>query len=127
MLAYHYEHGEVWDKALTFLVQAGQKAQHAYANHEALVHYDRALAVCERLGTAVDPSTLLTLYDGKGAVHFLRSEFHPAIDAYQRVLGHRTRSGSGRRRRKRSTTLALPTFGRTSPTRPAPMRSRRGP
>ena len=86
ILAYHYEHAEVWDKALTYLVQAGQKAQHAYANHEALVHYDRALAVCERLGTAVASSTLLTLYDGKGAVHFLRSEFHPAIDAYQHVL-----------------------------------------
>src|SRR5262249_25322007 len=57
MLAYHYEHAEVWDKALSYLVQAGQKAQHAYANHEALIHYDRALAVCERLGTAVKAST----------------------------------------------------------------------
>jgi class 3 adenylate cyclase/tetratricopeptide (TPR) repeat protein len=86
MLAYHYEQGEVWEKALVYLVQAGQKAQYAYANQEALVHYDRALAVCERLGMAVEPSILLRLYDGKGAVHFLRSEFHLAIDAYQRVL-----------------------------------------
>jgi predicted ATPase len=29
MLAYHYEQGEVWEKALAYLVQAGQKAQQA--------------------------------------------------------------------------------------------------
>jgi predicted ATPase len=44
-LAEHYERGAVWEKALTYLVAAGQKAQHAYANQEALTYYDRALAV----------------------------------------------------------------------------------
>src|SRR4030095_2948952 len=38
MLAYHYERGEVWEKALEYLVKAGQKAQQAYANQEALDH-----------------------------------------------------------------------------------------
>jgi len=36
MLAYHYERGEVWEKALEYLVKAGQKAPQAYANQEAL-------------------------------------------------------------------------------------------
>ena len=84
MLAYHYEQGEVWEKALGYLVQAGQKAQHAYANQEALGYYDRALAVSAQLET-VEPSTLLTLYAGKGAAHFLRSEFAPAIEAYRHM------------------------------------------
>src|SRR5947207_3079387 len=47
-LAYHYEWGEVWEKALEYLVKAGQKLQQAYANREALTYYNRALVICER-------------------------------------------------------------------------------
>jgi class 3 adenylate cyclase/tetratricopeptide (TPR) repeat protein len=86
MLAYHYERGEVWGKALEYLLRAGQKAQQAYANQEALAHYSRALEVCARLGTTVEPSTLLTLYACKAAVHFLMSELLPSAEAYQRML-----------------------------------------
>jgi predicted ATPase len=78
MLAYHYEQGERWEKALGYLMQAGQKAQQAYANREALGYYDRAWAVREQLDVAVEPSTLMTLYAGKGAAHFLLSAFQPA-------------------------------------------------
>ncbi len=86
MLAYHYEHGEVWEKALEYLVKAGQKAQQAYANQEAREHYTRALDICERLGEAVEPATRMTIYAGKGAVHLLLSEFRAAIEAHQRLL-----------------------------------------
>jgi class 3 adenylate cyclase/tetratricopeptide (TPR) repeat protein len=86
MLAYHYERGEVWEKALEYLVKAGQKAQQAYANQEALDHYSRALDICERLGQAVEPATRMMIYAGKGAVHFLLSEFHHSIEAHQRLL-----------------------------------------
>ena len=82
-LADHYERGVVWEKALEYLVAAGEKAQHAYASQEALTHYDRALAVCPRPGHTVAPATLLRLYAGKGTAHFLRSEFLPSINAYQ--------------------------------------------
>jgi class 3 adenylate cyclase/tetratricopeptide (TPR) repeat protein len=86
MLAYHYERGEVWEKALEYLVKAGQKAQQAYANQEALDHYNRALDMCERLGGAVEPALRMTIYVGKGAVHFLLSEFRASVEAYQRLL-----------------------------------------
>src|SRR5262245_25832682 len=86
MLAYHYERGEVWEKALEYLVKAGQKAQQAYANQEARDHYSRALEVCERLGEAVVPATRMMLYAGKGAAHLLLSEFHHSIEAHQRLL-----------------------------------------
>jgi len=85
-LAYHYEQGETWEKALEYLVKAGQKLQQSYANQEALEHYNRALAVCERLGKAIEPSTLMTVYAGKGATLFLLSEFLPSVDAYQHML-----------------------------------------
>ena len=69
-----------------YLVKAGQKAQQAYANLEALDHYNRALDMCKRLGEVVEPATRMTIYAGKGAVHFLLSEFHASIEAHQRLL-----------------------------------------
>ena len=51
-LAHHYEQGEEGDKALEYLVKAGQKLQQAYANQEALDFYARALEVCGKLGNA---------------------------------------------------------------------------
>src|SRR5215510_135826 len=86
MLAYHYERGEVWEKALEYLVKAGHKAQQAYANQEAREHYSRAVDICERLGEAVEPATRMTIYAGKGAVHLLLSEFHASIESHQRLL-----------------------------------------
>jgi tetratricopeptide (TPR) repeat protein len=86
MLAYHYERGEVWEKALEYLVKAGQKAQQAYANQEACEHYSRALDMCERLREAAEPATRMIIYAGKGAVHFLLSEFRASIEAHQRLL-----------------------------------------
>jgi class 3 adenylate cyclase/tetratricopeptide (TPR) repeat protein len=86
MLAYHYERGEVWEKALEYLVKAGQKAQQAYANQEAREHYNRAVDICERLGGAVEPATRMTLYAGKGAVHVPLSEFRASIETYQCLL-----------------------------------------
>jgi class 3 adenylate cyclase/tetratricopeptide (TPR) repeat protein len=86
MLAYHYERGEVWEKALEYLVKAGQKAQQVYANQEARDHYNRALDMCERLGEAVEPTTRMTIYAGKGEVHFLLSEFRASIEAHQGLL-----------------------------------------
>lgn len=96
-LAYHYERGEAWTKALAYLVKAGQKLQQAYANREALTHYNRALVVCERLGAEVDPSILLVIYIGKGAVHFLLSEFFSSVEAYQYMLEIAQRVGDRRK------------------------------
>jgi tetratricopeptide (TPR) repeat protein len=86
MLAYHYERAEVWEKALEYLVKAGQKAQQAYVNQEAREHYSRALDVCERLGEAVEPATRMTIYAGKGVVHLLLSEFRASVETHQRLL-----------------------------------------
>ena len=44
-LAHHALHGEVWDKALTYLRQAGAKAFARSANHEAVGYFEQALEV----------------------------------------------------------------------------------
>ena len=46
-LAHHFAQGEAWDKAFVYLGKAGDKARQAYANHEALAFYTRALEVSE--------------------------------------------------------------------------------
>jgi len=61
MLAYHYERGEVWDKALVYLLEAAQKSQHAFANPEALAHYERALAVVNRAEAKADPQIIMQI------------------------------------------------------------------
>ena len=92
-LAHHFERAEVWDKALTYLAQAGQKAQQASALTEALDFHERALAVCERLGTGVDPAMPMSINTHIAEVHFLRSEFPLSVEAWQRVRDIAIRSG----------------------------------
>ena len=85
-LAHHFEQAQAWDKALTHLVRAGRTAQQASALKEALDFHERALAVCERLGSAVDPETHRSIYARKGEAHFLRSEFLLAVEAHRHAL-----------------------------------------
>ena len=92
-LAHHFERGEVRDKTLTYLAQAGLKAQQAGALTEALDFHERALAVCEQLGAAVDPATYMAVCSRKGEAHILRSEFPLSVEAWGRVLDVARRSG----------------------------------
>jgi hypothetical protein len=48
-LAQHFAQGEVWDKAFTYLRQAGAKAVALCADREAVGFYERALAALEHL------------------------------------------------------------------------------
>ena len=92
-LAHHFERGQSWDKALTYLAQAGQKAQEAGALTEALDFHERALAVCERLGSAVDPAMHMAVCSRKGEAHVLRSEFPQSVEAWRQVHDIARRSG----------------------------------
>jgi predicted ATPase len=48
-LAHHALHGEVWDKALAYLRQAGAKAFARSANREAVAYFEEALKVLQHL------------------------------------------------------------------------------
>lgn len=50
VLAYHFEEGEDWEKALNYLISAGDKARLVFADQDAREFYTRALAVCDQLG-----------------------------------------------------------------------------
>src|SRR5262249_19977845 len=53
-LAHHYTQGEVWDKALTYCRQAGEKAIAQSAYREAVGYFEQALAALERLPESRD-------------------------------------------------------------------------
>jgi tetratricopeptide (TPR) repeat protein len=48
-LAHHAVHGEVWEKAFAYLREAGTKAAGRSAHREAVAHFERAMAVLQRL------------------------------------------------------------------------------
>ena len=47
-LAYHAFNGEVWDKAFSYLQQAGRKAMDRAAVREAVAHFEQALSVVQQ-------------------------------------------------------------------------------
>jgi predicted ATPase/DNA-binding SARP family transcriptional activator len=51
-LAYHYERSDADEKAIEYLLKAGEKARRAYLNDEAIQYFRRALERLERAGLA---------------------------------------------------------------------------
>jgi class 3 adenylate cyclase len=54
MLAYHFEQGEVWEKALEYTLEAAERARNLYAQPEAISHYWQALELLEHLPRTVE-------------------------------------------------------------------------
>jgi tetratricopeptide (TPR) repeat protein len=71
-LAHHATRGEMWDKAITYLRQAGIKAQARSANREAVVCFEQALAALEHL-----PESRITLEQAIDLRLNLRSALGP--------------------------------------------------
>jgi len=53
-LAHHAWQGEVWEKAVAYLRQAGTKASASSANREAVAHFERALVALQHLPESRD-------------------------------------------------------------------------
>ncbi len=53
-LAHHAVRGEMWDKALAYLHQAGAKAMARSVHRQAVAHFEQALVVLERLPATSD-------------------------------------------------------------------------
>jgi tetratricopeptide (TPR) repeat protein len=79
-LAHHAVRGEMWDKAITYLRQAGIKAQSRSANREAVVCFEQALAALEHL-----PESRTTLEQAIDLRLDLRGALGP-LGEYGRIL-----------------------------------------
>jgi predicted ATPase len=99
-LAHHAFHGEVWDKALTYLRQAGAKAFARSANREAVAYFEQALAALAHLPEAratieqaIDlrfelRASLFALMDLEKAFRYIREaeQLARAIDDQHRLV-----------------------------------------
>jgi adenylate cyclase len=70
-LAYHYERSTADEKAIEYLIKAGEKARRAYLNEEAIGYFQRALERLERSGLAeARKKWRLEAIRGLGQVYF---------------------------------------------------------
>ena len=77
-LAHHYYEGQEWERALDYLVKAGDKVAAAYANQDALDYYARALEVCDRLGDSA-LETAASVARSRAFVNFTIGDFPGGI------------------------------------------------
>ena len=71
LLAHHSQRGELWDKAVTYLCQAGAKAYGHSASRESQAYYEQALNILEALPE--NDSTLEQAFD-------IRLELRPVLN-----------------------------------------------
>jgi adenylate cyclase len=84
-LARHYSEARQTDKAVQYLLQAGNRSRRLYAYQEAIDHYLRALSLLsddqETRGTALQ----LSLYEGLGKMYQRQARLGKATEAYGAV------------------------------------------
>ncbi len=78
-LAHHYEQGEEWQKALEYLVRAGEKAVAASANADALDYYARALDVAQRPDQAIDAARFTKIAQSRANVAMIVGDMDAAL------------------------------------------------
>ncbi len=83
LLAHHYSLSEDREKALTYLIKAGDKTRAAYANPEAIAFYRQAEPLAETLDRRQEQATIAA---SLGDVLFHIGEYDEALDCYQRAL-----------------------------------------
>jgi tetratricopeptide (TPR) repeat protein len=87
VLAHHFLRAERWDKALTYLLAAAQRAERSFASREALALYDDALHAAERLAGGVgDPARLIGIYEARARLYFLTSDFGRSAAEGEKIL-----------------------------------------
>src|SRR5262249_29443586 len=95
MLAYHYEHAEVWEKALSYYVEAAEKSRRASANLGAVELFNQALEIGRKVVPAVTSAILPRIHLGKGELHMILSEFSKSSADYELARAAATASGDG--------------------------------
>ncbi|MFQ6014971.1 MAG: tetratricopeptide repeat protein, partial [Anaerolineae bacterium] len=93
LLAYHYDIGQVAEKALQYLIMAGKKAASRYANEQALEYFGKAKEIIEK-GLAGDTQERIDVAEGLGDAQSLTGKYDAAITNYQETLSL-MRSGDG--------------------------------
>jgi class 3 adenylate cyclase/pimeloyl-ACP methyl ester carboxylesterase len=83
-LAWHYTQGEVWPKAVDYLLKASTKARAQFAFAEAAQHAATAVEILDRHGGNADAK--LRALEAVGDLESLLEHLDPANQAYDRAL-----------------------------------------
>jgi DNA-binding CsgD family transcriptional regulator/Flp pilus assembly protein TadD len=81
-LAYHFSEAGVFEKALSYAQQAGERAQRLYASHAAIEQFTRALDAVHHLTL----STPAELYHARGQAYETLGEFELARQDYEQAF-----------------------------------------
>ena len=76
-LAFHFQRGQSWDKAVYYLVKAGEKSMNRYAVEEAHQYYLEAyqLLTARPEKTPAERAALLDVFNSWGLVYYYRGDF----------------------------------------------------
>jgi tetratricopeptide (TPR) repeat protein len=103
-LARHFQEAGVAGKAVDYLIQAGDRAQHQYANEEAIICFRRGLALLQDIPRDASRHELAAgLYERLGDVLRFTGQYDEARTTYQNALASALaddRIGQGRLHRK---------------------------
>ena len=80
VLAMHFDEAENAERAVRYLIRAGDSAAGRYANAEADMHYGRALTLAYRMNS--DADQLIDLHRKLGRIRELSSDFDGALATY---------------------------------------------
>ena len=83
-LAFHYAESKDIDRALPYLIRAGQHAADRFANDEALRHYRQAVDFLFK--TDAPAEQRVQLYTGLGSVQGFVADYDGAINSYRTAL-----------------------------------------
>jgi tetratricopeptide (TPR) repeat protein len=70
IVAHHYEQGEVWDKAIQFLILSGEKALGNMANPSANTFFQKAIDIASQQSVTLSSVQEYAIYHGKGNTEF---------------------------------------------------------
>ncbi len=80
LLAHHYDQGQRWDKAVHYLLLAGDEARSKYANESAIAYYRRALEIAPHDPRAAEA------YRSLGDVYQHIGRYEEALRCYRQAL-----------------------------------------
>lgn len=117
-LAYHYDLSDRRDRALDYLLQAGQKAAGVYAFEVAVDYFERALDLMNTLGLT-DPARRWMILEALGWWKIMLADTPDGVARFEQALSLQPGEGwqptrSDRARLNRGAAVALITVGDTS-------------
>ncbi len=85
-LSYHFYAAQDWEKALTYTLEAAHEARHAYACHEGLTCFNRALDILDKGSFSGQEETILRIHEWKGRLHYCVGQLKEAEAAFRTLL-----------------------------------------